>query len=97
MVGEDGVGDARWRPAVKAVESGGSAAGGFPSLAARPLDRIRDFGEELGLGEPRDLSRRPPPLFIAQCDRGPSAIVGWAPPIRAWIKGPTEPLGPVWD
>ena len=40
-VGEDGVGDARWRPAVKAVESGGGAASGFPSLAARPLDRIR--------------------------------------------------------
>ena len=35
------VGDARWRPAVKAVESGGGAAGGFPSLAARPLDRTR--------------------------------------------------------
>ena len=39
--GEDGVGDARWRPAVKAVESGGGAAGGFPSLAARPLNRVR--------------------------------------------------------
>ena len=41
MVSEDGVGDARWRPAVKAVESGGGAAGGFPSLAMRPLDQIR--------------------------------------------------------
>ena len=26
---------------MKAVESGGGAAGGFPSLAVRPLDRIR--------------------------------------------------------
>ena len=40
-VGKDDVGDARWRPTVKAVESDGGAAGGFPSLAARPLDRIK--------------------------------------------------------
>ena len=35
-------------------------------------------------------------FFIAQGDRGPPAMVGWAPPIRARIKGPTGPLGPVW-
>jgi len=79
------------------VATGGGAAGGFPSLAAHPLDRIRDFGGELGSGEPRTQSHRPPPLFIAQCDRGSPAIVGWAPLIRAWIKGPTGPLGSVWD
>ena len=54
-----GVGDARWRPAVKAMESGGVTAGGFPSLAVRPLDRIRDFGGELGSAEPRVQSHRP--------------------------------------
>ena len=41
-MGSDGrgrrVGDAV--PAVKAVESGGGAACGFPSVAARPLDPI---------------------------------------------------------
>jgi len=52
-------------------------------------------GGEVGSGQPRDKSRRPPPLFIAQGDRGPPAMVGWAPPIRARIKGPTGPLGPV--
>ena len=79
------------------MATGGGAAGGFPSLAAHPLDWIRDFGGELGSGEPRTQSRRPPPLYIAQCDRGPPAILGWAPPIRARIKDPTELLGPVWD
>ena len=29
------------------------------------LDRIRDFGDELWLGQPRKESRQPPPLFIA--------------------------------
>ncbi|XP_066347647.1 11-beta-hydroxysteroid dehydrogenase 1A-like [Miscanthus floridulus] len=33
----------------------------------------------------------------ASCDRGPPAIVDWASPIRVRIKGPTEPLGLVWD
>ena len=60
-------GEDRWRrSAVVAVtQSGDDAAGGFPSLAALLLDRIRDFGGELGSDEPCDLSHRPPPLFIA--------------------------------
>ena len=35
------------------VDVAGGAAGGFP------------VGGELGSGQPRDKSRRPPPLFIA--------------------------------
>ena len=60
------------RSAVVAV----TQSGGFPSLAARSLDQIRDFGGELGSGEPRAQSRRLSPIFITQYDRGPLAIVG---------------------
>ena len=47
----------RWRrnAVVVVTQSGGGVAGGFPSLVARPLDRIRDFSS----GEPRAQSRRP--------------------------------------
>ena len=96
MVGEDGVGDEQWRPAVKT--DGGAVQWWrcFPSLAASLTRSGLGFvGRELGSGEPRDLSRRPPPLFIAQCDRGPPAIVSCAPPIRTRIKGSYETLGPI--
>ena len=72
--------------------SGG--AEGFPSLAA-PLLRS-GLGFRWGVaahGEPRTESRRPPPVFIAQCDRGPPAIDGLGAPDQGAGQGPIRPLG----
>ena len=52
------------------------------SISAVTVDRMRE-GEVKGC-EPS-----------AALEEDGLAIVGWAPPIRARIKGPTGPLGPV--
>ena len=75
------------------MATGGGAAGGFPSLATHPLDQIRDFSGELGSGEPRTKSHRPPPLFIAHCDRGPPAIVGLGAPDQGADQRPNWAIG----
>ena len=82
------------------VEGDGSDANGLASMAvavrlpaapALPLDRLgfRDVGE--GAGGAANLvscAPAPHPLFIlALCSGGPPTIKGWAPPIRARIKG----------
>jgi len=72
--------------------SGG--AEGFPSLAA-PLLRS-GLGFRWGVvahGEPRTESRRPLPVFIAQCDRGLPAIDGLGAPDQGAGQGPIRPLG----
>ena len=74
----------------------------FPSLAAHPLDRLGFcrwvLGSTVNLGVRAPCG--PHLSFIAQCDRGPPTIVGWAPPIRArggvraglcrWAKAQSE-------
>jgi hypothetical protein len=50
-------------------------------------------GGESGSGEPRTLSRRPPPLFIALGDGGPPAIDGLGAPDQGASQGPRRPLG----
>jgi hypothetical protein len=63
----------------------------FLSLAA-PLSwsEIRVVGGESGCGEPRTSSRQHPTLYIAQCDKGPLTIKGWAPSIRARDQSPAS-------
>ena len=64
-----------------------SRGGGFP-LLLRTLRSGQGFRWVWRrTGEPRFVCRRPPPFFIAQCNGGPPTIKGWAPPIRARIKG----------
>ena len=60
----------------------------LPVASAHPQIGLGFFN---GFGGARRTSyfvcRRPPPLFIAQRNRGPPTIKGWTPPIRARIKG----------
>ena len=56
------------------------------------LDRIRVSVGSATHGEPRTESRRPP-IFIAQCDRGPPAIDGLDAPDQGVGQGPIRPLG----
>jgi hypothetical protein len=51
---------------------------------------------ECGSGEPRALSHRPPPLFIAQGDGGPLAIDGLGAPDQGASQGPRRLLGLLW-
>ena len=55
----------------------------LPAAPALPLDRLgfRDVGE--GAGGGTNLT----PLYIALYSGVPPIIKGWAPPIRARIKG----------
>jgi hypothetical protein len=53
-------------------------------------------GGECGSGEPRALSCRPPPLFIAQGDGGPPAIDELGAPDQGTSQGPRRPLGLLW-
>jgi len=81
----DGGDDGTELVAVKAMKAG------LPAAPALPLDRLgfRDVGE--GAGGAVNLvasAPAPHPLFIlALCSGGPPTIKGWAPPIRARIKG----------
>ena len=79
---EDGSGDGGTESAAAAAE--------LPTAPAPPVDRLRvSVGE--GVGGAANLvlcAPAPHPLFIlALCSGGPPTIKGWAPPIRAWIKG----------
>ena len=71
MVGED-VGVVAVVGAGRRGEADGDDGGGFPSLAAHPVEiglRVCWWGG-VAHGEPRTMSRRPPPLYIAQYDGG---------------------------
>ena len=57
------------------------------------LDRVRVSAGSAAHGEPRTESRRPAPVFIAQCDRGPPAIDGLGAPDQGTGQGPIRPLG----
>ena len=67
------------------------------SLAAPLSDRIKVWMSVESSAQVNLVIRAagPSPLFIAQGDRGPPAIVGWAPPIRArGSRGPSWAVGP---
>jgi hypothetical protein len=72
--------------------SGGGGASRH--LAAHPLRSELGFvGGECGSGEPRALSHRPPPLFIAQGDGGPPAIDRLGVPDQGASQGSRRSLG----
>ena len=87
----DGGDDGTELAAVKAMKVG------LPAAPALPLDRLGfwDVGE--GAAARRTLFTVPRPLtpffILALCSGGPPTIKGWAPPIRARIRGPNRPLG----
>ena len=67
----------------------------FPSLAAPLFQiglRVMSVGNSTR-GESRTESRRPPPLYIAQCDRGPPTIDGLGSPDQGARSRPNRPLG----
>ena len=45
-------------------------------------------------GEPRTACRRPPPLYVALRDRGPSTILWLGAPDQGADQGSVGPLGP---
>ena len=51
------------------------------------LDRVRVSVGSAAHSEPRTESRRPSPVFIAQCDRGPPAIDGLGAPDQGAGQG----------
>lgn len=75
------------------VDGEGATATGKAELPVTPARNPRSVGVvRWGVrhsDEPCVACRRPPPLYIAQCNRGPPTILGWAPRSR-----PDGPLGP---
>ena len=81
---DDGGDDGTELAAVKTMKVG------LPAAPALPLDRLgfRDVGE--GAAARQTSCRVPglsPPFNLALCSGGPPTIKGWAPPIRARIRG----------
>jgi hypothetical protein len=74
---------------VAAQCSGGDGVEVLPVTWLRTLSgsELGFVGGECGSGEPRALSRRPPPLFIAQGDGGSPAIDGLGAPDQGASQG----------
>ena len=72
----------QWRPEMERVMhcSGGARGASCHWLCAHCRSTRVCRWSVAAHGEPRTESRRPPPLFIAQCDRGPPAIDGLGAP-----------------
>jgi len=69
----------------------------LPVADSAPVDRL-GFGQwgGGGCGEPRVLFRQLhcSLFYMALCDGGPPAVLGWASPIRTQVKSPNMAVGP---
>ena len=87
---DDGGDDVTELAAVKAAKVG------LPAAPALSLDRLGFRMWERVLAARRTSLYVPgpfTPFILALCSGGPPTIKGWAPPIRARIRGPNRPLG----
>jgi hypothetical protein len=88
----------QWRPAVKTVVAQCSG-GGTSRRWLRPSLCDRELVLSVGIAahsEPRTENRRPPPLFIAQCDGGPPAIDGLGAPRSGREVKAQKTVRPLW-
>jgi len=75
--------------------SSGDGVEVLPVTWLRPYSRsdLGFVGGTSSSDQPREQSRRPPPLFIAQGDGGPPAMDGLGAPDQGASQGPKKPLG----